>query len=120
MERSEGSTLVSATESFVQCRDFLLKHRDDYSAACARFRWPVQDHFNCALDYFDHLARNNHETALLVTDDAGNAQRLSFAELSERSNRVANWLRSLGVRRRDRMLVQLSSIAPLWEIMLAA
>ena len=45
---------------------------------------------------------------------------MSFAELSDRSSRLANGLRSVGVRRGDRILVMLGKIAPLWETMLAA
>src|SRR5690606_19072087 len=45
--------------------------------------------------------------------------RCSFAELRERSNRVANWLESLGVRRGDRVLLMLGNEVPLWETMLA-
>ncbi len=41
-------------------------------------------------------------------------------ELSERSNRIANALRGLGVRRGDRILVMLGNVVPLWECMLAA
>jgi acyl-coenzyme A synthetase/AMP-(fatty) acid ligase len=33
---------------------------------------------------------------------------------------VANWLRGLGVRRGDHVLLMLGNIVPLWEIMLAA
>ena len=40
--------------------------------------------------------------------------------MSERSNRVANYLRALGVGRGDRLLVMLSNVVPLWEITLAA
>src|SRR5207253_5611161 len=46
--------------------------------------------------------------------------KLSFAELAERSNRVANHFRALGVRRGDRILLMLGNVAPLWEAMLAA
>ena len=43
----------------------------------------------------------------------------SFAELSARSNRVANFLRRLGARRGDRLLLMLPNVAPMWEILLA-
>ncbi|HEY4591464.1 MAG TPA: AMP-binding protein [Thermoanaerobaculia bacterium] len=107
------------TQSFLEARDFLIAHRDDYAAAFAGFRWPRLDRFNWALDFFDVQARGNDRTALWIVDDEGHETRLSFAEMAERSNRVANHLRALGVRRGDRVLVMLPNVAPLWEIMLA-
>ncbi|HET9993656.1 MAG TPA: AMP-binding protein, partial [Kofleriaceae bacterium] len=44
----------------------------------------------------------------------------SFAEISERSKRVARWLRDAGAERGDRVLVMLTNVTPLWETMLAA
>ena len=46
--------------------------------------------------------------------------RALFTEMSERSNRVANYLRGLGVERGDRILLMLGNVVPLWEVMLAA
>lgn len=106
--------------SFLAARDFLIAHRDDHAAAYSGFRWPELDRFNWALDFFDVQARGNDRTALWIVDDEGRETRLSFADMAERSNRVANHLRALGVRRGDRVLVMLPNVAPLWEIMLAA
>jgi acetyl-CoA synthetase len=108
------------TQAFLEARDYLIAHRDDYAAAVSGFRWPELDRFNWALDFFDVQARGNGRTALWVVDDEGGETRLSFAEMAERSNRVANHLRALGVRRGDRILVMLPNVVPLWEIMLAA
>ena len=62
--------------------------------------------------------RSGRRTALKIVGDG--AASLTFAELSERSNRIANGLRALGVRRGDRLLLMLGNVAPLWEVMLAA
>src|SRR3954470_1905292 len=112
--------MPTPTQAFLEARDFLIAHRDDYAAAFAGFRWPQLDRFNWALDFFDVQARGNDRTALWIVDDEGRETRLSFADMAERSNRVANYLRACGVRRGDRVLVMLPNVAPLWEIMLAS
>jgi acetyl-CoA synthetase len=104
---------------FLAARDFLLLHREDYATAYRDFRWPKLDRFNWALDYFDNIARENAEPALWLLDEDVGEAKLSFAALSERSNQIANALRSWGVRRGDRVLVMLGNVVPLWECMLA-
>ncbi len=106
--------------AFLAARDFLIRHREDYAVAYRDFRWPKLDRFNWALDYFDGMARGNQQAALWLTDEDGSEVKLTFAQLVERSNRVANALRALGVRRGDRILLMLGNVAPLWECMLAA
>ena len=111
---------MNDADKFLAARDFLMARRDDYDAASAGFAWPVLTHFNWALDYFDVYARGNHGLALWIARESGGEDRLTFADLSERSNRVANFLRRHGVRRGDRMLVMLANVVPLWEVTLAA
>ena len=111
---------MSAASPFIDARDFLLKHRTDYLVATRDFRWPVLEEFNWALDYFDTMADGNDKPALWLVGEDGAEQRRSFAEMSARSNRVANWLRSIGVKRGDRILMMLGNEVPLWETMLAA
>jgi len=111
---------LTATDTFLQARDFLLREREDYDAAYNGFAWPVLDRFNWALDWFDVFAKGNGRTGLHVVDDEGNDTRLSFAELSERSSQLARTLQALGARRGDRVLVMLPNVAPLWVVMLAS
>ncbi len=105
--------------AFLQARDFLLARRDDYAAAYAGFEWPALDEFNWALDFFDAQARGNDRAALWIVNENGAEEKLSFAEMSARSNRVANFLRAQGVKRGDRVLVMLPNVSALWEITLA-
>jgi acetyl-CoA synthetase len=111
---------MSAVERFLEARDFLLANRTDYAKAYADFRWPDLPEFNWALDYFDAMARGNDKPALWVVNEDGSEQKLSFSQMSARSNQAANFLRSLGVARGDRILMMLGNEVPLWEIMLAA
>jgi acetyl-CoA synthetase len=114
-----------AMTSFQEAREFLLKYRTDYDKAVADFRWPDAVPFNWAIDWFDaELAQNpeSKDRAALWIVDAGNNRetRLSFSELSRRSNQVANFLRAQGIKRGDHLLLLLGNVVPLWETMLAA
>lgn len=111
---------MSDAKAFLEARDFLLQHRSDHEAAMRGFRWPALTRFNWALDYFDVYAAGNDKPALWIVGEDGSQQKHSFSMLSARSNQVANWLRSLGVARGDRILMMLGNEVPLWETMLAA
>ncbi|WP_422000190.1 AMP-binding protein [Reyranella sp.] len=109
--------------TFREARDFLLTHRTDYDKAVAGFRWPEPVPYNWAIEWFDaELATaSRDQCALWIVDVAsGRETRLTFGELSRRSNQVANWLRGRGLGRGDHLLLVLNNVAPLWEIMLAA
>lgn len=110
-----------ATQLFRSARDFLLESREDYQAACNGFQWPRMEHFNWALHWFDVIAagQRGDEIALWVVYEDGREAKLTFRELSERSARIANYLRALGVCRGDRVLLMLGNVPPLWEAMLA-
>jgi acetyl-CoA synthetase len=112
--------MSSSAAAFLAARAFLLEHREDYARAYRDFRWPVLDEFNWALDYFDEWARGNEQPALWLTAEGAPDTKLSFAQLAERSNQVANFLRRQGVSPGDRVLVMLPNVVPLWETLLAA
>jgi acetyl-CoA synthetase len=118
-ERAAMKT-IGATAAFFASRDLILKHRTDYATAVREFRWPAHEHFNWALDYFDTIAADNHRPALHIVEEDGAETIRSFAELSTASNRVANFLRGLGARRGDCLLLMLGNEVALWETLLAA
>lgn len=105
---------------FIELRDRLLNDDIEYERALSGFQWPELSHFCWARDYFDRIAKNNDRPALRVVDDRGHDETLTFSALASRSNQVANFLASAGVRRGDRVLLMLGNIVPLWETMLAA
>jgi acetyl-CoA synthetase len=107
--------------TFKKARDFLLAHRTDYRGAHAGFRWPQLDNFNYALDWFDaELAQGENRKRLALKIVGDGAASVTFGELSDSSNRIANGLLTLGVKRGERILLMLGNVVPLWEIMLAA
>ncbi|MFC0865469.1 AMP-binding protein [Sphaerimonospora cavernae] len=126
MSGQEAAAAASPTEVFRAARDVLLRHRTDWAAAVREFRWPNFEHFNWALDWFDTLAepaeQGRPRTALRIVGPGGpeTDRLLTFRELATRSSQVANWLRSVGVRRDDPVLVMLGNRQEVWEMLLAA
>lgn len=106
--------------SFDQARDFLILHRADYDHAYKNFAWPQASDFNWALDYFDKMAVGNNNPALWIIAEDGKEEKYSFADLSARSNQVANYMKKLGLKKGDGILLMLGNETARWEIMLAA
>ncbi len=112
-----------STEAFYAAREFLVAHREDYDTAYRDFRWPEIGEFNWALDHFDAVGADPErgaQRALWIVESDGSDAQWTFAELAARSNRVANWLRGLGVARGDRIILMLGNQVELWETLLAA
>jgi acetyl-CoA synthetase len=113
----------TATDTFRAARDFLLDHREDYLRASADFDWPSLADFNWALDWFDAVAGTEPTAsrfALWIVEENGREEKWTFADMSRRSNQVANWLRANGVRRGDRLILMLANQGELWLTILAA
>jgi len=111
---------TEAHQRFREARDLLLELRTDPDRAAAEFRWPRSEHFNWALEWFDVIAADNTATALeLLPGNGQRPVRMTFQELSARSDTVACWLRDHGVHRGHRVLVVLDARPELWETLLA-
>jgi acetyl-CoA synthetase len=114
MDRATGR------EAYRAARELLVRHRDDYEAAVARFCWPdIGERFNWALDWFDPIAAGNPRPALRVICDDGSDESYSYAEILARSDRLASSLAASGVEPGDRVMVMLGNQVELWESMLA-
>jgi acetyl-CoA synthetase len=115
---------MNSAEAFRQARDFLIRHRTDYEIAYRTFAWPRLERFNWALDWFDGVlaidAATANSPALWIVESGRDEIRISFAEMAARSNKVANFFRTHGITRGDRILLMLDNVVPLWETMLAA
>jgi acetyl-CoA synthetase len=107
----------NAADTVRRARDLLLSHREDAEAARAGFVWPRPERFNFALDWFDQVSPERE--ALRIVGPAG-ARSRTYGALSAASNRLANRLRRMGLRRGDSLLLMLGNVEPLWVAMLAA
>jgi acetyl-CoA synthetase/medium-chain acyl-CoA synthetase len=77
------------------------------------FRWDTPERFNFG-DVIDAFAADPKRVALLWEDQDGNRARLTFADLRDQSNRIANALAGLGIRRGDSVLLVLPRVT-LWQ-----
>lgn len=110
----------SNTAAYRAARDQLIALATDYEAALREFTWPrLTGEFNWATDWFDVIARGNDRPALWIVEEDGREQRISFADMASRSDRVASWLSGLGVGKGDRVMLMLGNQVELWESMLA-
>lgn len=112
------NTQSSDATRFLQARDFLLLNLENYSVAYQEFHWPTLTNFNWALDYFDHMAKGNYQSGLVVVNEKGISTH-SFDDLYYRSNQVANFFEAHGIASGARVLIMLPNIPELWESHLA-
>jgi acyl-coenzyme A synthetase/AMP-(fatty) acid ligase len=84
-----------------------------YEELRGQFRWntPAEFNFGAVIDQF---ASEPQRVALLWEDQDGNRARLTFRDISQQSNRIANVLTGLGVKRGDPVMIVLPRIT-LWQ-----
>jgi acetyl-CoA synthetase len=119
---TSSSQLSPAAQRFRAARDLLVERQTDYDAARRDFTWPQLDEFNWALEHFDAIGADPASAdrpALWIVEQDGTEGKYSFAEMTRRSDRVANWLRSHGVQRGDRIILMLANQVELWDTILA-
>jgi acyl-coenzyme A synthetase/AMP-(fatty) acid ligase len=85
----------------------------EYEKIYREFRWDTPRIFNFGA-VIDRLASDPARVALKWEDQDGNRARLTFADIRDQSNRVANVLKELGVSQGDRILIVLPRIT-LWQ-----
>jgi len=80
----------------------------------------VPQDFNFAYDVVDEWARLQPEKlALLWTDDAGTVKSFTFTEIKRLSDKAANALLSLGVKKGDVVMLILKQRPEVWTLMCA-
>lgn len=79
-----------------------------YEEMVAEFRWEVPERYNIAADTVD---KHPDDTLAMVWEDwQGNRRDVTFGEVRDTANRVANMLASLGVQPGDRVACLLPSL----------
>ena len=84
-----------------------------YESLRDNFSWDTPEYFNFG-EMIDHYAQDPERVALLWEDERRNRARLTFANLRDQSNRIANALSGIGIGRRDPVLLVLPRIT-MWQ-----
>ena len=79
-----------------------------YQEALNSFEWQVPEYFNIGVDVCDRWAATDPDRAAIIEIAGAGIRETSFEALRRRSNRVANLLVSLGLRRGERVGVLVS------------
>jgi acetyl-CoA synthetase len=76
---------------------------ESYEELQAAFEWEVPDRFNMATYLCDRWADDKSRVALFAEDATGTEETYTYWQMRNVTNRLANYLRSRGVERGDRV-----------------
>ena len=93
---------------------------ENYEDFYKNYRVNVPDNFNFAYDVVDEWAElQPKKSALLWTDDSEQVKSYSFADMKRLSDKAANALLSLGVKKSDVVMLILKQRPEVWVLMTA-
>ena len=92
-----------------------INSRADYDRVRDAFRWECPDDFNFGFDVVDDWANRKPELEAIYWASDDTERRVTFTEMSQRSDRVAGGLLDMGLAPGDRVLVLLPRVVEWWE-----
>ena len=98
--------------------DFIIPTEKDGMITEIAFK--NQEKFNFAFDVVDELAkRKPNKLAMLHISEDGTERRFTFGDMKKESARVANYFKSMGIKRGDRVMLVLKRHYQFWFSILA-
>ncbi|HEY3272633.1 MAG TPA: AMP-binding protein [Methanocella sp.] len=92
---------------------------DSYKDFRDNLRIKVPDNFNFAYDVVDVIARETPDKVALVwCDDDGAEKIMTFAEMKRMSDKVANFLNGIGIKKGDTVMLAMKGRYEWWYCML--
>lgn len=107
--------MTSVIEDFVERVDF-----DSYEDFHENFKLKFEDTFNFGFDVVDKYAEIDPEKiALIWTNDDDEKHTFTFKDIKEYSNKTVNLLKSIGIKKGDKVMLTLKSRYEWWFCMVA-
>ncbi len=95
--------------------DQFVKTTEDASGAVKSIRFENENRFNFAFDIVDAIAAKDPEKlAMLHVSKDGTERRFTFVDMKRASNQCANYFKSLGIRKGDRVMLVLKRHYQFW------
>ncbi len=93
---------------------------DSYEDYYSDFKIAIPGNFNFAYDIVDAMAdKNPDKTAMVWCNDKGEEKIISFGDMKYYSNKAASFLKSMGVKKGDRVMLILKRRFEFWYALLA-
>ena len=100
-------------------QDFVVPQEND-KGVLTGISFRNEDKFNFAFDVIDRLGREKSDKlAMLHIGNDKTERRFTFRDMKDASNQTANYFRSLGIRKGDKVLLILKRHYQFWFAMLA-
>lgn len=120
-EQEVVETLVTgrtAKRSFVS--EKFIQTTEDEKGRLKKIDFVNEEEFNFAFDVVDAIAKKNPEKLAMIHLDKNKFERkFTFLDMSKKSAQCANYLKSLGIQRGDRVMLVLKRHYQFWISMLA-
>ncbi len=97
-----------------------IETKEDRNGVLEKISFKNERSFNFAFDLIDRMGREQPDKlALLHIDKNHNERRFTFADIKRASSQTANYLKSLGIKRGDKVLLILKRHYQFWLVMIA-
>ncbi len=92
---------------------------EDENGTPVSIKFKNTEHFNFAYDIVDRIADKDHEKVALVhVSETKEERRFTFTDMKKMSCRAANYFKSLGIKKGDRVMLVLGRHYQFWYAML--
>ena len=99
--------------------DFIIP-KEDENGTLTEIRFKNEDEFNFAFDVVDRIGKEQpHKLAMLHISKDKKERRITFSDLSRASNRAANYFKSLGIKKGDKVMLILKRHYQFWICIVA-
>ncbi len=109
------ATLSKNTEKTELVSSSFIKTEEDENGTLTKIDFENEDNFNFAFDIVDEIAKKNpSKLAMLHIDKNGVERRFTFRDMKRASNMTANYFKSLGIKKGDKVMLVLKRHYQFW------